>query len=251
MRVMRQTRLYNAASGDKVPSPLAAVWPQKGYRMRFRSAKQDLRLMEVLPPTPGERLKPLVRPTFSPEIVDAEFETVSGNADFRRYPTFNDNRKTRPQSHPPTLPRLARFLARAVRSMESLLQRVSGRSFVALTICVFTLVFVAIQVFNPSGTQTTLAAPPVEPLAIEQVAVGIKVKDGLPMLTLSGNIANRSQTDMSVPDLTVAMADGRGNDFTIEAPVKSLGPGKSAYFEGQFHHTGGKLPKLTVEFATP
>jgi hypothetical protein len=220
---------------------------------QFHSAKQSMRVMDVLPPEQGERLKPALKPAFSPEIVDAEFEIVTGNADYRRYPTFNDNRRTRPQSHPPTLPRLARLVARAVRHMESLLQRVSGRSFAILTLALFALVFITIQTFSPSGARTALAAVPVEPLAIEHVNIRVKVKNGLPMLTLSGDIVNRTQTTISVPDVKVRMADGANpeNDLTIEPPVNSLAPGQSTFFEGRFRHAGGKLPKLTLALAQP
>ncbi len=217
----------------------------------FRSAKQSMRLMDVLPPEQGERLRQPLKPAFSPEVVDAEFEIVSGNADHRRYPTFNDNRSSGQPKHLSSLPRMAYVLVRSVRRMEGLLQSVSGRSFAALTFGIFACVFIAIQILSQSATGTALAAPSGGPLVIEHVDLSLKVRNGLPMLMLSGEITNRTQANTPVPDLTITMADGTagGNSLTMEPPVKSLAPGQSAFFEGQFRHAGGKLPKLTVDFA--
>ncbi len=216
----------------------------------FRHRQQQTGLIyDLIPPERGAGSSPVHYVTPQPDIVDAEFVTVSaarGRAASGVNMRYGGHNQSRPQpvARKTTLSRILSVL----RVTEEVLQQASRRSFVALIICF------AILMFGLSGGFSGLSGAPVEatsdPLQFSHVTLTPRDENGLPVLRLNGIIANASGATLSVPQVRADLFAGGQlvRSIVVDTPVDRLGPHESRGFSTRLQHPGGKTPDVRLSF---
>ena len=216
----------------------------------FRHRQQQTGLVyDLIPPERGAGSSPVHYVTPKPDIVDAEFVTVSaarGRAASGVNMRYGGRNQPRPQpvAHKTTLSRILSVL----RVTEQVLQQASRRSFVALIICL------AILIFGLSGGFSGLSGAPAEatsdPLQFSHVTLTPRDENGLPVLRLNGIIENVSGATLSVPQVRADLFAGGQlvRSIVVNTPVDRLGPHESRGFSTRLQHPGGKTPDVRLSF---
>jgi hypothetical protein len=214
----------------------------------FRHRQQRTGLVyDLIPPERGSSSGQVHHFAPKPDIVDAEFVTVSGrsvsSANMRYSGPFGA--KLRPQPTRKTV--LSRILA-ALRFTEEVLQQASRRSFVAL------IVSLAVLIFGLSGGFSGLSSAPAEmagePLQFSHVTLTPRDENGLRVLTLNGVIENVSGATLSIPPVRANLfaGDQLVRSVVVDVPIDRLAPHESRGFSTRLQHPGGKTPDVRLSF---
>ncbi|WP_267554685.1 FxLYD domain-containing protein [Rhizobium rhizogenes] len=214
----------------------------------FRHRPQQAGLVyDLIPPERGSGPGQVHHFTPKPDIVDAEFVTVSGRS------VSGANRrhggplraKLRPQPARRTM--LSRALA-TLRFIEEILQQASRRSFVALIVSLAVLIFGLSGGF--SGLSDTTGEMAGEPLQFEHVTLTPRDENGLGVLTLNGIIENVSGATLSVPPIRANLfaGDQLVRSVVVNVPIDRLAPHESRGFSTRLQHPGGKTPDVRLTF---
>ncbi|MBB6488412.1 FxLYD domain-containing protein [Rhizobium lusitanum] len=217
----------------------------------FRHRQQRAELVyDLIPPERGQGAGQVHRFAPKPDIVDAEFVTVSGG---RNRGTSGVNMRyerpaeTRQRLRPTRSNWLSRILA-AFRSIENILQQASRRSFVAL------IVSLAVLIFGLSGGFSGLSSAPIdpngEPLQFSHVTLTPRDENGLRVLTLNGIVENASGATLSVPQVRANLfaGDHLVRSVVVNVSIDRLGPHESRGFSTRLQHPGGKTPDVRLSF---
>ncbi len=216
----------------------------------FRHRQQQTGLIyDLIPPERGAGSGQVHYVMPKPDIVDAEFVTVSVP---RGRPASGVNMRYggRAQSKPQPVTRkngLSRILS-VLRGVEEVLQQASRRSFVALIVCL------AILIFGLSGGFSGLSGAPADatadPLQFSHVTLTPRDENGLPVLRLNGIIENVSGATLSVPQVRADLfaGDQLVRSIVVDTPVDRLGPHESRGFSTRLQHPGGKTPEVRLSF---
>ncbi|KAA1179290.1 hypothetical protein FP026_17090 [Rhizobium tropici] len=216
----------------------------------FRHRQQQAGMVyDLIPPERGSGSGQAHRFMPKPDIVDAEFVTVSG-ARGRTASGINMRYGGHPQSRPKPATRknaLARILS-VLRGAEEILQQASRRSFVAL------IVSLAILIFGLSGGFSGLSGAPAEeaaePLQFSHVTLTPRDENGLQVLKLNAIIENASGATLSVPQVRADLFAGNQlvRSIVVDTPIDRLGPHESRGFSTRLQHPGGKTPDVRLSF---
>ncbi|TXH80145.1 MAG: hypothetical protein E6Q77_11070 [Rhizobium sp.] len=216
----------------------------------FRHRQQQAGLIyDLIPPERGSGSGQMHRFMPKPDIVDAEFVTVSG-ARGRQAAGINMRYGASAPSRPQPAPRKTAFsrILSVLRAVEDTLQQASRRSFVALIVCF------AILIFGLSGGFSGISdAPPevtAEPLQFSHVTLTPRDENGLRVLRLNGIIENSSGATLSVPQVRADLfaGDQLVRSIVVDTPVDRLGPHESRGFSTRLQHPGGKTPEVRLSF---
>lgn len=199
---------------------------------------------DFLPPEPAVRRPRAARPA---DVSDAEF-VIIGNArpQASAAKAFGDNRR-RPAAQAPRPPAAPASLGSAVYAAEAWLQRASPRTFVALAVALFVLVFGLSGGFaGLSGSGAASAAP----LHFTHVSVTPRDANGMRILLINGIIENEGGTTQTVrPIRADLVADERLTaSIVIEPPTDVIYAGQSRGFSARVQHAGGKVPDVRLSF---
>lgn len=220
------------------------------FRYRKQSADAGI---DLLPPERRAQTlhrRPIVGPA---DIVDAHFVIVKDKPrrDFadRR---FNDN-----QPFPGVFratdgrTRLARLFEAAIANVETLLERLSDRSFAVLVATVFSGVFAVAGVLSDIGASNMPSAPNAAALDITHVSLTPQDANGMRVLLINAIVENHSTGRIHVPTVRAdLLSNGEIVASTlIAAPVDVIDAGHSRGFSARLQHPGGKLPELRLSFA--
>ncbi|AYG67561.1 MULTISPECIES: hypothetical protein [unclassified Rhizobium] len=216
----------------------------------FRHRQQQAGMVyDLIPPERGSGSGHAHRFMPKPDIVDAEFVTVSG-ARGKTASSVNMRYGGHPQSRPRPATRknaLSRILS-VLRGAEEILQQASRRSFAAL------IVSLAILIFGLSGGFSGLSSAPAEgaaaPLQFSHVTLTPRDENGLQVLKLNGIIENDSGATLSVPQMRADLfaGDQLVRSIVVDTPVDRLGPHESRGFSTRLQHPGGKTPDVRLSF---
>lgn len=217
----------------------------------FRHRQQQAGIIyDLIPPERGSGSGQAHRFMPKPDIVDAEFVTVSG-ARGRTASGVNMRYGGHPQSRPQPATRknaLSRILS-GLRGAEEILQQASRRSFVAL------IVSLAILIFGLSGGFSGLSGAPAkggagEPLQFSHVTLTPRDENGLQVLKLNGIIENASGATLPVPQVRADLfaGDQLVRSIVVDTPIDRLGPHESRGFSTRLQHPGGKTPDVRLSF---
>lgn len=216
----------------------------------FRHRQQRAGLVyDLIPPERGSGASQPHRFMPKPDIVDAEFVTVSGA---RGRPASGVSMRYGGQSQPrpqptPRKTAVSRLLS-GLRGVEGTLQQASRRSFVAL------IVSLAILIFGLSGGFSTLSGAPAEatgePLQFSHVTLTPRDENGLRVLKLNGIIENVSGATLSIPQVRADLfaGDQLVRSVVVDTPIDRLGPHQSRGFSTRLQHPGGKTPDVRLSF---
>jgi hypothetical protein len=216
----------------------------------FRHRPQQAGLVyDLIPPERGSGSGQVHRFMPKPDIVDAEFETVS-SARGRAAAGVNMRYAGRSQVRPQPATRKTAFsrLLSVLRGVEEVLQQASRRSFVAL------IVSLAILIFGLSGGFSGLSGAPAEgmgePLQFSHVTLTPRDENGLRVLRLNGIVENHSGATLSVPQVRADLyaGDQLVRSVVVDTPVDRLGPHESRGFSTRLQHPGGKTPEVRLSF---
>jgi hypothetical protein len=221
----------------------------------FRNRHQQTGLAyDLIPPEAQQARRSLPRFERATDIVDAEFVTVlpSRTNDFSAR-TVNDNHRRQPQQ-----PRrgvvsaaLLSALVFLLRAGESWLQRASGRSFTALIVALFVLVFGLVGGFSGLSEPPVKAAPIASaPLQFTNVSLTPRDANGMHILVLNGIIDNVTAAGRSVPQIRADLFadDQLLTSVVISPPIDRIGGGESRGFSARLPHPGEKLPEVRLSF---
>ncbi len=215
----------------------------------FRHRQQQARLVyDLIPPERGSGSGRAHRFMPEPDIVDAEFVTVStgrGRTASGVNMRYGGRRsKPQPATHGTVFSRILFVL----RIAEEVLQQASRRSFVAL------IVSLAILIFGLSGGFSGISGVPAEattdPLQFSHVTLTPRDENGLRLLKLNGVIENVSGATLSVPQVRADLFAGNQliRSIVVDTPVDRLGPHESRGFSTRLQHPGGKTPDVRLSF---
>ncbi|MGG6894183.1 MULTISPECIES: hypothetical protein [Rhizobium] len=216
----------------------------------FRHRQQQAGLVyDLIPPERGSGAGQPHRFVPKPDIVDAEFVTVSG-ARGRAASGVNMRYGGRAasRSQPATRRNAFSRILSVLRGVEQVLQQASRRSFVAL------IVSLAILIFGLSGGFSGLSGAPVataaEPLQFSHVTLTPRDENGLRVLRLNGIIENVSGATLSVPQVRANLfaGDQLVRSIVVDTPIDRLGPHESRGFSTRLQHPGGKTPDVRLSF---
>lgn len=216
----------------------------------FRHRQQQAGLVyDLIPPERGAGSSQAHHVMPKPDIVDAEFVTVSA-ARGRTVSGVNMRYggHTRPKPQPVTRKTTFSRILSVLRGVEEVLQQASRRSFVALIVCL------AILIFGLSGGFSGLSNAPAEaasdPLQFSHVTLTPRDESGLPVLRLNGIIENVSGATLSVPQVRADLFAGGQlvRSIVVDTPVDRLGPHESRGFSTRLQHPGGKTPDVRLSF---
>ncbi|MFJ6326300.1 MULTISPECIES: FxLYD domain-containing protein [unclassified Rhizobium] len=218
----------------------------------FRHRQQRAELVyDLIPPERGASSGQAHRLAPKPDIVDAEFVTVSGGRSRGASAGVNMRYErpagTRPQLRKTRSNGLSRVLA-GFRFIENVLQQASRRSFVAL------IVSLAILIFGLSGGFSGLSGAPVdmtgEPLQFSHVTLTPRDENGLRVLALNGIIENVSGATLSVPQVRANLfaGDQLVRSVVVNVSIGRLAPHESRGFSTRLQHPGGKTPDVRLTF---
>ncbi|MFA7414593.1 MAG: hypothetical protein WC048_08915 [Rhizobium sp.] len=219
---------------------------------RYRKESADAGI-DLLPPE--RRARTMHRHSFigPADIVDAHFVTIRDipRPDFARR-RFNDNEPfpgmfRRPDGRASP----ARLLGAAIGSVETLLERLSDRSYAVLVASVFSGVFALAGVLSGSGTSSMQSIPDASALDITHVSLTPQDANGMRVLLINAIVENRSTGRVHVPTVRAdLLSNGEIVASTlIAAPVDVIDAGHSRGFSARLQHPGGKLPELRLSFA--
>ncbi|WP_275784660.1 hypothetical protein [Pararhizobium gei] len=209
----------------------------------FRSRTADaVQGMDLLPPDrQGRRPERTVRRTA--EIIDVEFETVSGQSRRSSHPVFNDNKRnaTAPLEAPG-----GGLSGKVLHGLEHLLQTASPKAFAILVTCLCAPVFLLFAGLFEYRSPIT----PVPALSINNVTTTLDDANGMKVVSVYGAVENRSDTPEIIPVIQVdIVAAGHSRTASrIFAGHSILSPGETRPFSARLPHTGGKLPEVKVSF---
>jgi hypothetical protein len=217
----------------------------------FRHRQQQAGLVyDLIPPERGSSSGQIHRFAPQPDIVDAEFVTVS-NGRSRAASGVNmrcdgpSGSKSRPRPTRRTM--LSRMLA-ALRFAEEVLQQASRRSFVALIVSLAVLIFGLSGGFSGlSGAQVNMSG---EPLQFSHVTLTPRDENGLPVLKLNGIIENVSGATLSIPPIRANLfaGDQLVRSVVVNVQIDRLAPHESRGFSTRLQHPGGKTPDVRLSF---
>jgi len=216
---------------------------------RHRQQQAGL-VYDLIPPDRASGSGQVHRFAPKPDIVDAEFVTVSGGRG-RSTSGVNMRYDGPPGAKSPQRPTrrtvLSRILA-ALRFVEEVLQQASRRSFVAL------IVSLAVLTFGLSGGFSGLSGTPAEmvgePLQFSHVTLTPRDENGLRVLTLNGVIENVSGATLSIPPVRANLfaGDQLVRSVVVDVPIDRLAPHESRGFSTRLQHPGGKTPDVRLSF---
>lgn len=183
------------------------------------------------------------------DVADAEFVVVGklrpqgASAGTRDH---NDNRRrgAPPATRPPVLLAMA---AAVVRGAEAWLQQASLRSFAALVLSLFVLVFGLAGGFSGFSEG---GASPAAALHFSHVTITPRDANGMRILLINGIIENDSSVTQSVrPIRADLIADERLTaSIVIAPPTDAIYAGQSRGFSARLQHAGGKVPEVRLSF---
>lgn len=221
----------------------------------FRNRQQQTGLAyDLILPEAQQARRSLRRFEPAADVSDAEFVTVlpTRNSDFSAR-TVNDNHR----SHPPQPARgmataaLLSALGFLLRAGEGWLQRASSRSFAALIVALFVLVFGLVGGFS-GLSEPPVKAPPIAsaPLQFTNVSLTPRDANGMHILVLNGIIDNVTAAGRSVPQIRADLiADGQLlTSVVISPPIDRIGGGESRGFSARLPHPGEKMPEVRLSF---
>lgn len=217
----------------------------------FRHRQQQAGLVyDLIPPERGSGSGQVHRFVPKPDIVDAEFVTLSSGRN-RSASGVNMRYDGPPGAKSPLRPTrrtmLSRILA-ALRFVEEVLQQASRRSFVAL------IVSLAVLIFGLSGGFSGLSSAPAEmsgePLQFSHVTLAPRDENGLRVLTLNGVIENVSGATLPIPPVRANLfaGDQLVRSVVVDLPIDRLAPHESRGFSTRLQHPGGKTPDVRLSF---
>ncbi|NLR99048.1 hypothetical protein HGP17_19690 [Rhizobium sp. P38BS-XIX] len=216
----------------------------------FRHRQQQAGLVyDLIPPERGTASGQGHRFAPKPDIVDAEFVTVSGGRG--KAAAGVNMRYEGPAAKSPRMPTHHGWLPRmlsTLRFAEEILQQASRRSFVALIVCL------AVLIFGLSGGFSGLSGAPAdmsgEPLQFSHVTLTPRDENGLRVLTLNGIIENTSGATLSVSPVRANLfaGDQLVRSVVVNVPIDRLGPHESRGFSTRLQHPGGKTPDVRLSF---
>lgn len=215
----------------------------------FRHRQQQAGLVyDLIPPERGSGSGQVHRFAPKPDIVDAEFVTVSSTRG-RTASNVNMRHDGRPavKSPPPSKTMFSRSLA-TLRFIEDVLQQASRRSFVALIVSLAVLIFGLAGGF--SGLSGTASETTGEPLQFSHVTLTPRDENGLRVLTLNGVIENVSGATLSIPPMRANLfaGDQLVRSVVVNVPIDRLAPHESRGFSTRLQHPGGKTPDVRLSF---
>lgn len=217
----------------------------------FRHRQQQAGLVyDLIPPERGSGSSQIHHVVPKPDIVDAEFVTVSGA---RGRPASGVNMRYDGPAGSISRPRptrrngFSRILA-TLRFAEEVLQQASRRSFVALIVSLAVLIFGLSGGFSGlSGGQADMSG---EPLQFSHVTLTPRDENGLRVLTLNGIIENASGATLSIPPVRANLfaGDQLVRSVVVNLSVDRLAPHESRGFSTRLQHPGGKTPDVRLSF---
>lgn len=184
---------------------------------------------DFLPPEPAVRRPRAPRPV---DVSDAEFVIIDS---------------ARPQGSAARVARSPALLSSALYAAEAWLQRASLRTFAALAVTLFILVFGLAGGFaGLSGPDAASTAP----LHFTHVTVTPRDANGMRILLINGIIENEGGTTQTVrPIRADLVADERLTaSIVIEPPTDVIYAGQSRGFSARLQHAGGKVPEVRLSF---
>ncbi|NLS17075.1 hypothetical protein HGP16_10940 [Rhizobium sp. P40RR-XXII] len=216
----------------------------------FRYRQQQAGMVyDLIPPERGSGSGQAHRFMPKPDIVDAEFVTVSGargKAASGVNMRYGGRSQTRPQ--PATRKNALSRILSVLRGAEEVLQQASRRSFMALIVSLAILIFGLSGGF--SGLSGAAAEGVAEPLQFSHVTLTPRDENGLQVLKLNGIIENASGATLSVPQVRADLfaGDQLVRSIVVDTPIDRLGPHESHGFSTRLQHPGGKTPDVRLSF---
>jgi hypothetical protein len=215
----------------------------------FRHRQQPAGLVyDLIPPERKEDRKPQTFSERRPEIVDAEFVTVlpvRGTAFSAK--DFKASRKRAAVPPVPQSPMLA-VISLCLRVVERWLQQASARSFAALVLAMFVLVFGLCGGF--SGLSARPAAALTDPLQFSHVTLTPRDANGMRILVLNGIIDNGGRSTLGLKPIRADLVSGDRllASVVIAPPSDQVGAGESRGFMARLQYPGGKMPDVRLSF---
>jgi len=96
--------------------------------------------------------------------------------------------------------------------------------------------------------------PAGEVLAFGNLNLSLSEKDGVPVLTVSGDVQNPSERAYAVPTIEATLLDSAKTElhsWTFEPPVPRLGPGETAQFTTRLSNPPAAVREAVLEFVPP
>lgn len=222
----------------------------------FRNRQQTGPAYDLIPPEAQQAGRSLHRFVRADDVVDAEFVTVlpMRNSDFSTR-TVNDNhRRSAPPPRTTVSAALLSALVFFLRAGEGWLQRASGRSFAALIVALFVLIFGLSGGFS-GLSEIPVKAPPIAsaPLQFTNVSLTPRDANGMHILVLNGIIDNVTAAGRSVPQIRADLYSDEQllASVVISPPVDRIGGGESRGFSARLPHPGEKMPEVKLSFVQP
>ena len=218
----------------------------------FRARQQARGRIDVLPPEPKAPARRQARPFPARlETVDADFVVIRGGASRSTNDNHRPAKPRNPSPSPSPSPSLPlRLLAASARLLEAGLQRLPRRAFAGLVAMAFLLVFA--QAGGLSALKAALpAAGPVAPLQVADISTSLDDRNGMKVLSVYGRIDNVSGGRQALPPLEIRVEGAdRMHQRLLALDAASIAPGGSEHFSLRIPHGGGKVPKVSVSFAS-
>jgi hypothetical protein len=135
-----------------------------------------------------------------------------------------------------------------LRGIEQSLQRASGRSFAALVLAMFVLVFGLCGGF--SGLSAKPAAALSDPLQFSHVTLTPRDANGMRILVLNGIIDNNGHSTLNLKPIRADLVAGDRllASVVISPPSDNVGAGESRGFMARLQYPGGKMPDVRLSF---
>lgn len=202
---------------------------------------------DLLPPERKDDRKARGFSERRPEIVDAEFVTVlpmRGSAFSAKEFKASSKPVVQPALQSPGLA----VATHCLRSAERWLQRASARSFAALVLAMFVLVFGLSGGF--SGLSAKPAAALTDPLQFSHVTLTPRDANGMRILVLNGIIDNIGPSTLSLKPIRADLVSGERllASVVIAPPSNDVGAGESRGFMARMQYPGGKIPDVRLSF---
>lgn len=184
------------------------------------------------------------------DISDAEFVVISGRSSSSGFnaKSFNDNRKRTATAPKAEIPKVVTAVASAYHALEEHLQQASFKSFAALVLLLFLLVFGLSGGFSSlqADDQSAIGSP----LHFTHVTLTPRDANGMRILMVNGILENESGTTQTVrPIRADLVSDGRlMASIVINPPIDVIYGGESRGFSARVQHSRGKMPEVRLSF---